>query len=314
MTEADSGWLLRHRDGVEHGPFRLADIITAAETGNIADDTNVLHKTHTQGTWVVASRIQPIATAMMGQPRNAEPSTQAPTKSQATSSRPATPTKSATASPTQANPAARKPATATGAPGMAPTSANPTSANPTSTFQRPATQQASTSPRSTPPRPSQPTGHPAADETHSGLPTATGLGSAIRTRQQAFPVPKHSHQAALAFFDFRFRYFVTPWIIKILWSITVTVTLLWLAVITYSLWVQPSMDAPGPRTVDGVSSWEFTPLANQSFFQTNLFSYLLLSGITVLLVLLARVVLEFMIVFFRIATDIAELKRTFLKE
>ena len=96
--------------------------------------------------------------------------------------------------------------------------------------------------------------------------------------------------------------------------VTVTVTLLWLAVMTYSLWVQPSMDAPGPRTVDGASSWEFTPLANQSFFQTDLFSYLLLSGITLLLVLLALVALEFMIVFFRIATDIAELKRMFLKE
>lgn len=301
MTEADAGWLLRHRDGVEHGPFRLADIIAAAETGNIANDTSVLHKTHTQGTWVVASRIQPIAAAMSRQPRNVSPSAQAPSKPAPSKPTPNTP---ATVGPTGANPGSTKPASAAGTPGMAPTSA----------FQRPAAQQASVASRSTPQRPSQPEDHPATDETTPGLPTATGPGHTIRTRQQTFPVPKRSHEAALAFFDFRFRYFVTPWIIKILWSITVTVTLLWLAVMTYSLWVQPSMDAPGPRTVDGASSWEFTPLANQSFFQTNLFSYLLLSGITLLLVLLARVALEFMIVFFRIATDIAELKRMFLKE
>ncbi|MEE2936179.1 MAG: DUF4282 domain-containing protein [Planctomycetota bacterium] len=301
MTEADSGWLLRHRDGVEHGPFRLADIIAAAGTGNIAHDTSVLHKTHTQGTWVLASGIQPIAAAMSSQLGNLSRPAQAPSEPAPGNPTPNTP---ATAGLSGANCGSTKPASAAGTPGMASTSA----------FQRPAARQASVTSRSPAQRSSQPEDHPAANETIYGPPTATGPRHTIRSRQQTFPVPKYSHEAALAFFDFRFRYFVTPWIIKILWSITVTVTLLWLAVMTYSLWVQPSMDAPGPRTVDGASRWEFTPLANQSFFQTNLFSYLLLSGITLLLVLLARVALEFMIVFFRIATDIAELKRMFLKE
>ena len=298
MTEADSGWLLRHRDGVEHGPFRFADLISAAESGNIADDTNVLHKNHTQGKWVIASRVQPIAAAMASPSVNPAAAKPAPTK-------PAAPAPTKPAAPAPTKPAApAKPAPAAGTPGMAPTSA----------FRRPATQQTSATPANIPQRPNQATDQASADEPSAGLLSEPELAHAVRTRHHSFPVPKHSHEAALAFFDFRFRYFVTPWIIKILWSITVTVTLLWLAVMTYSLWIQPSVDAPGPRTVDGPNRWEFTPLANQSFFQSDFFAFALLCGITLLLVLLARVALEFLIVFFRIATDIAELKRTFLKE
>lgn len=64
MSEAESNWSLRHRDGVEHGPFRLVDLVSAASAGNIAEDTCVRHVKVTHGNWVFANRVPPIANAM----------------------------------------------------------------------------------------------------------------------------------------------------------------------------------------------------------------------------------------------------------
>ncbi len=97
MSEADSLWYLRHRDGVEHGPFQLADLVTAAQAGNVAADTCVRHEVHTRAQWVFATRVQPIAQGMAreaesstasAQPRppqqsNPQPSSQPPSPAQA---------------------------------------------------------------------------------------------------------------------------------------------------------------------------------------------------------------------------------------
>ncbi|MCH5372484.1 MAG: DUF4282 domain-containing protein, partial [Planctomycetes bacterium] len=64
MTDAETGWYLRHRDGVEHGPFRFADIIAAAKLGNLASDTCVRHEQQTLGQWVFAPRVGTIAEVM----------------------------------------------------------------------------------------------------------------------------------------------------------------------------------------------------------------------------------------------------------
>lgn len=370
MTQVDTGWFLRHRDGIEHGPFRLADIVAAAEAGNVADDTSVRHETHTRNAWVVAPRVQPIASAMPGRGGVAAPpatvaAKPSPNANPTTSPNPTqgptavatrTPTQAAAQASPQASPAsapsrpqpairsspsagapagtgtntaqaestpATRPSTfkksaAAASPTNAPaspsaaTASNPAAAK--SAFRLPGGQQPSALPGSTPFRSNR-----AADATSQGeAPSTSDTGESsdskpiqsVRIHQQTFPVPKRFFDAALALFDFRFRYFITPWIVKILWAVAVTAALLWLMRLTYDLWIQPSVDAPGPRVDDGTPGWEFEPLAGQSLFQSRGFVYAINSGGAFLLLLCLRVVMESLVVFFRVSSDIAELKRT----
>lgn len=286
MSEADSGWYLRHRDGVEHGPFRLADIVTAAEAGNVADDTSVRHAAHTRGEWVVAPRVQPIATAM------------------SRSAAPASPAAAQSAAP-QPTPAANPSTSAAGG-------------TTKSAFRRPSTQPPSALPGSAPYRPTR-AGDPAraGDSSAATQPDpapATKPTQNVRIYNQTFPVPKRFLDAAMALFDFRFRYFITPWIIKILWGLTVGLALIWFTRLTYDFWIQPSLDAPGPRPPEGASGWQFEPLAGQSVFRSPAFIFAFQSGTLLVWMLLARVVMETIIVFFRVAQDIAELKRSLPKD
>jgi len=280
MSEADSGWYLRHRDGVEHGPFRLADIVIAAEAGNVADDTTVRHAAHTRGEWVVAPRVQPIATAMSrrGAAADSPPSQPNPSAATAESS-------AAAASPSK------------------------------SAFRRPRAQPPSALPGSAPYRTTRANEPATSSEPEPTAPTKPAKPTQnVRIYNQTFPVPKRFLDAAMALFDFRFRYFITPWIIKILWGLTVAAALIWFTRLTYDLWIQPSMDAPGPRPPEGATGWEFEPLAGQSFFQSRGFVFAFQSGIILLWMLLARVVMETIIVFFRVASDISELKRSLPKD
>jgi hypothetical protein len=136
----------------------------------------------------------------------------------------------------------------------------------------------------------------------------------IRIYDRSFPVPKRFIDAVWVLFDFRFRYFITPWVIKILWGLTVAVVLICFVRIAYDLVIQPSMSAPGPRLADGEPGWEFEPLAGQSFFQSRWFLLAVQSFCLLILLLCIRVVMECSIVFFRVAGDIAELKRALPKE
>ncbi|MGI9470249.1 MAG: hypothetical protein ACR2NZ_01870 [Rubripirellula sp.] len=60
-TEAPTGWYLRHRDGVTHGPFEFAQLVHAAKSNRIAKDTQVCHAEHTAGSWKLANSIDQIA-------------------------------------------------------------------------------------------------------------------------------------------------------------------------------------------------------------------------------------------------------------
>lgn len=286
MAESDSGWFLRHRDGVEHGPFRLADLVSAAEAGNVADDTSIRHETHTRGQWVLAPRVQPIATAMSR--RAASLSGKA----------------SASTAPAGTPPSSGQ----SQGPGTAPTP----SAAPKSAFRRPRMQPPSALPGAAPYRSPRPSESAVPSESESS--SETTATHPVRIYNQTFPVPKRFLDAALTLFDFRFRYFITPWIIKILWGIVVAASLIWFTRLTYDLWIQPSMDAPGPRTAESATGWEFEPLAGQSIFQSRGFVFAFQSGVILLYLLCARVAMETTIVFFRVASDFAEMKRTLPKD
>ena len=72
MSKQESGWFLRHRDNIEHGPFELHDLILAAQTGNIAPDTMLRHSKHTSNQWVIATRVTAIGKALSeGNPQSA---------------------------------------------------------------------------------------------------------------------------------------------------------------------------------------------------------------------------------------------------
>lgn len=57
-------WMLRHYDGIAHGPYTLASLVQAASIGNIAEDSELMHPQHTGGRWLRAIRVRPILEAM----------------------------------------------------------------------------------------------------------------------------------------------------------------------------------------------------------------------------------------------------------
>lgn len=61
---SNARWHLRHHDLIEHGPYRIDDLIEAGRVGNIVDSTEVRHPKHTRGKWIRATRVVPIAQAM----------------------------------------------------------------------------------------------------------------------------------------------------------------------------------------------------------------------------------------------------------
>ena len=169
MTDAETGWYLRHRDGVEHGPFRFADIIAAAKLGNIASDTCVRHEAQTLGQWVLAPRVQSIAEVM---------TKVAPRQVAARTARPSSQASAVTRRASSSN------------------------------------------------LPAVSASEPAAIAAESD--SKVELTPIVRTyREQGYPVPKTFVDACIALFDFRFRSFVTPWIVKILWALSVSCMILW---------------------------------------------------------------------------------------
>jgi hypothetical protein len=149
----------------------------------------------------------------------------------------------------------------------------------------------------------------------------------VGVRSEEFRVPKDLTTAALALFDFRFRYYITPWIIRILWAIWVGTVLLLLAKTGYELFVSPVVDAQSSRTYEakrsndnvhsGVPSSGFlgasppellTELAFGIKHRILLMIVVTASSLTLLLCI--RMILEAIIVVFRIAEDASEIRST----
>jgi hypothetical protein len=272
MSEANSDWFLRHRDGVEHGPFQLAELITAARAGNIASDTVLRHEVHSHDQWVFATRVQPVAQAMT---RPKGQSTQQPTKAAAS------PTPQQTPSPAQPQPAVRP----------QPAVPRPPAAQLQADAQR---------------------NEPAADTATTSISAVPSLQPAsLRSLHgNAFPVPKTFFDALLALFDFRFQRFVTPWIIQFLWATTVLLAILCAATLAYTMLIGPTMPSPDEMSATDRGSWQFDPLAGRSFLQSDFFRFTLALFSLSLILLGIRVLCEGAIIFFRVAIDIRELKGT----
>ncbi|MGI9471849.1 MAG: DUF4282 domain-containing protein [Rubripirellula sp.] len=343
MKESESGWFLKHRDGVEHGPFLLADLIGAAAAGNIAADTVVKHATHSRDQWVIANRIPAISQATTsGSP---DPSQRPATGPSAGSPSDATdrPQRTPKQSPQVSD---RSPSAARGgqnAPAGSATKSTGQTQPPMSTRTQPARSQqvpasASsatppvTTPRHSPPaRPQspastvrQPTAQPTAlptqnddsasvSETKSAkVSNEPGFGASVPEirggRENPFPVPKTFLDACLALFDFRFRFFITPWIIKIVWAMCVTIAMLSIVKLGYDAFIQPSI-AEDARTSAATSGWQFEPLEGESLWRSSTFRFVMaVFGIGLMLVI-TRVICEACIVFFHVANHVNDLRR-----
>ena len=301
MSEADVGWLLRHRDGVQHGPFRLADLVEAAGKGNVAADTCVRHEVHTRGQWIVAARLQPIASAMS----SGGSGTAAPSGGNVAANRPATPRpapqQQAAPAPSQAQPGR------SAQPPKQPTQPGNTSAaaveNEPKTAERSGSSPGSIFGASNDGQPSD-----AAATSPESSDSAAGVAITSRRHDDGFPVPKTFFSALQTLLtDFRFRRFTTPWIVKILWALALLAAILVLLSVTYHLLVQPSMSAPGPRTAEG--EWEFTPLAGQSFFELPIFTLAIWLLAVMVAILCLRMTLELVVIFFRVSGSLAEMRK-----
>ena len=258
MTDVEAAWYLRHRDGVEHGPFQFADIVAAAKLGNIADDTCVRHEVKTLGQWVFAPRVQPIADVMtkaIPRPGPARP-TIVPAKV------------AAAKTPAQAA-AITKHATASAASVTAPVSLNVGDSN------------------------------------------AEAIPIVRPSREQGYPVPRTFVDACIALLDFRFRSFVTPWIVKILWGFCVAGMILWMRKLAYVSFLEA--EVPETATVATASEvtveWQFEPLAGQPFLESPFFRFLVSVGAMFCGLLCFRVMCEGAIVLFRAANDLHDLKQ-----
>ena len=143
------------------------------------------------------------------------------------------------------------------------------------------------------------------------------------TREHGYPVPKTFVDACFALIDFRFRWFVTPWIVKILWAICMTGMILWSGQLLYDYCIpaEPAANAATTNiqilganatgiepSAETTGQWQFEPLDGQPFLQSHVLR--LLARLTALFVglLCIRVVCEAAIVLIRAATDLSELK------
>ena len=140
--------------------------------------------------------------------------------------------------------------------------------------------------------------------------------SSYRTGRKLGKTPKN----LFAIFDWKFEYYLTPWIIRIIWVIFVAFTILSLVVMTFGLVssMLPDTQASSPSP-SSPSNWGGGHVSPRESFLPDWLSYRLLKIIVyvfsvamlIIVVLITRVVLEMMIVLFRIAEDIGVLKRKY---
>lgn len=304
MSEQESGWSLKHRDNIEHGPFELKDLITAAQTGNIATDTMLRHSKHTRNKWIIATRVANIAQALSQTVPNSE-------RQQAATPTNTTPS-SASNKPTSETTSAQQPTPA----GLAANTSSPTPippATPKSIFRRSRPHGASQPETQTTKR-SANAGETQEIENHSPADNASKQRNlSIRNWQEdKLLVPRTLPDAFFAFFDLKFQCFITPWIVKILWLIGVTAAITMVVRLGYDNLFSPDLTAE-VASEKANNSWQFEPLGGKSLLSFPAARYLIYVLIIFCGTLLLRVACEASIVMFRIAGSLAEIK-VILKE
>tara|TARA_Y100000385_G_scaffold285193_1_gene344662 strand:- start:4 stop:903 length:900 start_codon:yes stop_codon:yes gene_type:complete len=291
MSEQKSGWSLKHRDNIEYGPFELEDLISAARAGNIAIDTMLRHSKHTRNQWIVATRVANIAQAL---------SEAVPTSK----------TQQATTSHNSSTPAASNNPTSGTIPAHQPTPAGAAAAPPTpkSIFRRSRPRSANQSEAQTTKLSKNTEKSQRTDNQTPADNSSKQQDLSIRNWQEdGLLVPRTLPDAFFAFFDFKFRYFITPWIVKLLWFMGVTAAIIMVVRLGYDNLFSPELNAE-IATEKATNTWQFEPLGGKpllSFPAARYFVYVL--GIFCGTLLL-RVACEAFIVMFRVAGSLAEIK------
>jgi hypothetical protein len=142
--------------------------------------------------------------------------------------------------------------------------------------------------------------------------------------KSALIVPESLGGAMVALFDFRFRYFITPWIVSITWATSVVLAAFAFVVFTFAFLLQPiSVTNPADRKITSIEGtgtpagavsrspgWEFQPPAALRGHVGRIIAYggVILAGGFGLLYL--RMLFEGAIVAFRIATDLHEVRES----
>jgi len=305
MSEQKSGWSLKHRDNIEYGPFELEDLISAARAGNIAIDTMLRHSKHTRNQWIVATRVANIAQALSEAVPTSE--TQQATTSH-NSSTPAASNNPASETipvhqPTPAGAAADTPT-----PPPTSTSASAQTPTPKSIFRRSRRRSANQSEAQTT-KLSKNTEKPQRTDNQTPADNSSKQQDlSIRNWQEdGLLVPRTLPDAFFAFFDFKFRYFITPWIVKLLWFMGVTAAIIMVVRLGYDNLFSPELNAE-IAAEKATNTWQFEALGGKpllSFPAARYFVYVL--GIFCGTLLL-RVACEAFIVMFRVAGSLAEIK------
>ncbi len=143
-----------------------------------------------------------------------------------------------------------------------------------------------------------------------------------RSSRQSMKVPKNLTSAFFAIFDFRFRYFITPWIVRIQWMICVVTGILILGVGSFAMVVSPLLESSPTQYTPGFNGGDYTPPRLQQPRSTtsswiskawnsgaaHAMGYIAFVASVLSWLLILRLLLEFVIVFFRIAEDMGDVK------
>jgi hypothetical protein len=152
-----------------------------------------------------------------------------------------------------------------------------------------------------------------------------------RRQRMKLEVPSTLGAAFFAVFDFRFRYFVTPWIIRVFWGLTVFVMLAFLLLMVFVTVLSPAYHLMASAMPDAVSTEanDYLPERGLPYERPAAFdgpgwtrsiakfvrggvarvfglAFLIVSAAATLLWI--RLVLETSIVLFRMAEDLSETK------
>ncbi len=109
------------------------------------------------------------------------------------------------------------------------------------------------------------------------------------------------------FFDFRFQRFITPWIVKILWAISLLLAILSITKLGYDFFIQPAMSTPSQGA--GVGNWQFGPINEQPLLLMRILIFAISASITCIIVLCIRVICEMILVLFLAGGDVSELRK-----
>jgi hypothetical protein len=141
------------------------------------------------------------------------------------------------------------------------------------------------------------------------LSEVASAGAARPNHSDTYPVPRRFLGVIQVLFtDFGFRRFITPWIVKTIWVICLSVAVVTILFMGYLLLVAPASTDVMPKGTAG--SWEFQPTeGGGSMFTSRLFLFLTYASFITIGTLTMRMFGELIIVFVRASGEISEVRK-----